>query len=603
MSLFAAIKAFFTKLFSHDPADARKKAELKRLYSKLSGIHPAYYRPKTNQVMPAFAQALYSYCITLRPLIEVARATIANSDSHTSLRYFDYLIESRLPKETRDLLASFSYDAMNARFMNSFNSNEEIEKLNQEFQSCLREIDALGADEINLDLNQIDQFIEICRFDYERPLGLFDPSVNLALSSYKPDFSPAQGELLNPELVDLYYLFDGFTFDASLKRNIMRLLERRSLAPVDAARAKKINAIFDRLDKLSADLLNPNIIIDLVRATKGDPDIQLKAERENRDFVEAYKRRLRQLFERNRERIQRERHESAIAADVKALFGDSQIAQLEGYNEEEDAKIRREWPNGFLWIKPLRLLKTFVIMVFAPSIDETLKRFLVEGYFDNKAFQNNLANVLYQCERTLSHIEAFEEQLSGNSRLSIMTVERYAEEAKVGNDISTYLDRLLDNINARAKKLIDEESSLYIMLGDAVSDLVADSRKQSPELVTNIHSIGGGRHREILAQMQGDRDKILGFIKIMRNFTVIASPAPGALSNGTVEAAAGQPEIRSNIQPDQNPQSISMRDLEDASTPSSAVQAEENAAEAAPAASKDQPGSPQKPGAKDGTPQ
>ena len=345
----------------------------------------------------------------------------------------------------------------------------------------------------------------------------------------------------------------------------MRLLERRSLAPVDSAKTKKINGIIERLDKFSSGPLNTNILFDLVRATKGDPDVQLKSEREQRDFMEAYKRRLKQLFERNRDRIQRERHESAIAADVKALFGESQIAQLEGYNEEEDAKIRREWPNGFLWIKPLRLLKTFIVLVFSPSIEETLKRVLVEGYFDNKAFQNNLANVLYQCERSLSHIESFEEQLAGNSRISIMTVERYAEEAKVGSDISAYLDRLLDSINARAKKIVDEECSLYVMLGDAVSDLVADSKRQSPELITNIHSIGGGRHREILAQIQTDRDRISQFIKIMRNFTVLTVPNPGAMSGGTVAQAAGSPETAAATS-EPGSGEISISDLEDASS-------------------------------------
>jgi hypothetical protein len=261
-----------------------------------------------------------------------------------------------------------------------------------------------------------------------------------------------------------------------------------------------------------------------------------KMERERRDFLDSYKRRLKQQFERDRERIQRERHENAIAVDIKALFGAIEVQELEGYDDETDSFIRRESPNGFTWIKPLRILKTFISSLFEPSLQECIKRVLVEGYFDNKNFQNNLANILYQCERSLGRIDDFEEQMMGNGRISIVAVKRYVEEMRRGKDIVSYLNRLVDAINAKAKEIVEDEAVLFAMLGDALTELLADYRKSSPDLVTNIRTFAGGRNREIMGQILAGRDRINLLVKVMRNFTFVRTP----LQAMTVDHATGR---------------------------------------------------------------
>lgn len=525
----ASIKIFFSRFFSRDPEEAKRRAELKRIYARLAELHPVYYRPKQNLVVQGFAQAVYAFATSLRPLAEVARATVAASDSRVSQRYFDYLVECRLPPDKQEKIVAFSYDGMCERIGASLDPEFEIQVLSEEFQVFLREIEALGNREVNADLNEVDRFIEICRFDYERLLGLFDPGITLDSASYRPDFGPVEGEQAYPEIVDLYFLVEGFLFDSPLKANFLRLLERRSPSGIDEAKRKKIDKLFSHLDRLLQAPLNTEILLALMRATKGEPKLAPKVERERRDFLDSYKRRLKQQFERDRERIQRERHESAIATDIKALFGTIEILELEGYDDETDSFVRRESPNGFAWIKPMRILKTFISALFEPSLKESIKRILVEGYFDNKNFQNNLANILYQCERSLARIDAFEEQMMGNGRISIVAVKRYVEEMRRGKDIISYLNRLVDAINDKAKEIVEDEAGLFAMLGDAVTELLSDSKKPSPELITNIRTLGGGRNREILAQIQAGRDRIACLIKIMRSFTVVRPTIAGEL--------------------------------------------------------------------------
>jgi hypothetical protein len=166
-----------------------------------------------------------------------------------------------------------------------------------------------------------------------------------------------------------------------------------------------------------------------------------------------------------------------------------------------------------------------------------VKRVLVEGYFDNKSFQNNLANILYQCERSMGRIAEFEEQLKGNGRESLVAMKRYIEEMRRGKDISTFLNRLVDTINGKARSIVEDETGLFSMLEESLAALMLDYKRSSPDLITNIRTLGGGRNREMMGQIQAGHDRITILVKVMRNFTYVR---PSTLSSAPSAAPAQQ---------------------------------------------------------------
>jgi hypothetical protein len=527
MGIIERIKDWFARAFARDPEEAHRRAEIRKLQNQLSELKPPYFRLKQNLVLPGFAQGIYHFYSLLRPLAELARSTIANSDIRISQRYYDYLIDRRLPKAEQERKRFFAYDGMSERIEASLKNDEELESIIREFQAFLGSLDALGSRAVNADLYEVERFIDLCRHDYERLIGLFDPSANIDDPRYKPDFAPVPGEQVLPELADFYYLTESFIFSPQLKENVLRLLEKRQPDSFDESKKGKIDKIFSQLDKVVSERLGRDVLLAMLRVIKDDPNFTPTTPRERRDFLEAYRRRLVTQFDKDRERILREQHENAIAADIRSLFGDADIQEIDGYDEEHDSFLRRESPNGFIWIKPLRILKTFIANEFEPQLKECIKRILVEGYFDNKAFQNNLANILYQCERSGGRIVEFEETLRGNGRISLVAMKRYIEEMRRGKDIASFLSRLVDAINDKAREIVEDEAGLFAMLGEALGDLLSDFRRSSPDLVTNIRTLGGGRNREILAQVQGGRERIQILVKIMRNFTFVKSSFGG----------------------------------------------------------------------------
>jgi hypothetical protein len=539
MGLLQKIKEWFAGLLSRDPEETRRRGDLRRLQIALSEQRPPYYRSKQNLVLPGFALAVYRFYALLRPLAELARSTVANSDLRISQRYFDYLIDSRLPSGEQERKRFFVYDGMAERAQGSLKSDEELEAIEREFQAYLDSLDALGPRAVNADLFEVERFIDLCRHDYERIIGLFDPSANLDDQRYKPDFASVPGEQVLPELVDFYYLTESFAFSPQLKDNVLRLLEKRQPDSFDAAKKGKIDKIFSQLGQELSERLDKEILLALIRVIKGDPGYSPSTPRERKDFLDGYRRRLVSQYDKDKERILREQHENAISADIRSLFGDADILEVDGYDEEHDSLLRRESPNGLTWIKPMRILKTFIAYEFEPHLKESIKRILVEGFFDNKGFQNNLANILYQCERSGGRIGEFEAQLRGSGRVSLVAMKRYIEEMRRGKDIGTFLNRLVDAVNDKAREIVEDETGLFSMLGDALGDLVSDFKRSSPDLITNIRALGGGRNREIQAQIQAGRERILILVKIMRNFTHVKPPITEGPAQAQAEAPPG----------------------------------------------------------------
>ncbi|GAB1456462.1 hypothetical protein MASR2M48_17700 [Spirochaetota bacterium] len=356
MGILKSIINFFRGLLG---LDGGAKGELKRIYASISHIKPPYYRFKNNLVMTGFAQDLYLFSQALKPLMDLADRTLAHPDLRVSRRYFDYLVDLDLPPDELAKKESFVYDGMKARLENAVKDNEEQELIGRDFQRFLRSVDALGDGNLNMDLYEVERFIEICRHDWERMLGFFDPGVSLDDTKYRPDFQSCAGEQMVPELIDAYYLLVNFTFSEALRIEIMRVFERHAPATA-ASQAGKITKLFTTLNKILSYRLSDENLLALIRLAKREAIFEPDVRRQRTDYVDEYRKRLITQYERDRERLLRERHENAVSMDIRDLFGNIEVLSLEGYSDENDSYLRRESPNGFTHVKPMAILKTFV---------------------------------------------------------------------------------------------------------------------------------------------------------------------------------------------------------------------------------------------------
>lgn len=543
MGILQRIKDFFRSLVTRDPQEAQKRRELKRIYGELLLVKPAIYRKQDNTVLPGFAAVLYEFCRLVRPLEDLLRRTVSHTDIRIAQRYRDSLIDAQLPEEARKLKERFSYDVINYRIAASPQPDDEMEAISREFQAFLKVIDLPETKALNNDLSDLERLIDICKSDYERILGLFDPSASLDNPAYRPQFMPAVSAQLYPELTDLFFLIADFSVSVKTEAHLAVLLGRLSPSgALEPQQKKQLDKVLVNLNRILKHQLNTATLLNLLRAVKQDPTFMPPINRERVEAVEAYRARIATQFQKDRERILRERHENAVTADITALFGDGDILKVEGYDEATNELLQRDSPNSFNYVKPLRILKTFLVTRFEGQVRDSTKRILIEGYFDNKSFQNTFANIFYQCDKSGERMEGFEQLMNTPGRTSVMTLRRYVEEIRKGKDMTLLLNKLVDSMNDRARELVDLEANLYYELANCLYEIVGDYKKSTPEIISNIRTLGAGKNRELITCIADGYNDMVKFVKIMKNFTVIRTQST------TVAPAMKENEPAANVE-------------------------------------------------------
>lgn len=526
MQFWQNIIDFFLNIVSGSSPEAMKKKELRRIYTNLNSAKLHYVKQGTQTLEIGFAQALFSFCKILSPIQDIVRKTIANQDIRVSQRYYELIVESHLPSEQREARKYFTYDGMLERLNSAMNIDAELETISASFQRYLSVLETPDLRTLEIELYDLEKLVDLCKYDYERILGLFDPGLNLDNPGYKPDFSMCANQAVFKELLDLYSVVNDFMITPRVCANLEILLKRISAAGVNPEeQVKRLQKVITSINKALTHDLSGSVLLDLVRILKQDPYFVEKVSIDRKSLLNEYTKRIEHQFSKDRERIIREKHESSVSSDITSLFGSENILEFEGYCDDLNAQIQTVSPNIFTKVKPLRILKTFVLNHFNAKMKEPIKRILVEGYFDNKVFQNNMANIFFQCERSSERLNSFEESLINAGRYSTLTLRRYIEEAKRGKDMAQFVDKLVDTLNARATEIVENETNLYCLLADALYEILSDFKRASPELITNIRGLGMAKNKELVQNISTAYNEIQKLARIMKNFTIIKAGA------------------------------------------------------------------------------
>jgi hypothetical protein len=547
MTLFGRLGHWLRSLFSRDPESRQRKRDLKKIHATLAAFSPPIFSEKDGIALPGFARLVYDFCCCLKPLRDLLLKTVASEDARVAQRFHDLVIESSFDSRLLALRASISFDALKERMQRAVLAQEEADKIDRDYRDFVAAFGSIDVAAVDERMARIERASELCRFDYERILGLFDPGVDIEDPKYKPEFHPPRSDQLVPELADLHHALAGFRFDSKVEEGLRVIAARLwGQGQQREERWRRLQGALEKANAMLASDLSPEITLSLARALKRDPYMQIQQGRPRQSAAEHYLARLASQFQKDRERIVRDLKESAIEDDIRKLFGEAELLELPGYDDDMNALLHLESPVVFTHVKAMRLLKSFYLAHFENGCKDPLKRVLVEGFFENKAFHNNLSNLFYLCDKVGTHIQQFEELLSGTGRTSSATLRRYLEEARKGKDVGQFIKKLVDSLNLRAKEIIENDAGLFGALAASIDEIAADYKRPTPEYISNIRSLGGGKNKDIIVSLSQANALAALFLRVMRNFTsVIASPAAAkdaAKEPQAAEAAASLDE-------------------------------------------------------------
>jgi len=513
------LQDLFFLLFSRNPQEADKRRALRKLTDRLRQMQPPVYRRSGGLLLPAFGYNILQLSYLLAPLGELFQKTLYCEDARLAERFRQHLAIARLPEAMARRLPEFNLQAMRQRALASASPIKELDKLDQEFEQTLEAFSAPQFYSFDLDFMALDRLASLCRHDLGALFKLFEPGFNPAQKGRKPNFQPVPAKKALKELLDLYFILAGIHLSEGVEANLFALLDRLERERAGAAR-ERVRTVMSRLGKLLERELSPELLATLIRVIQEDPDSSPRVVSEELACLQAIKTDLSAGFRKDQERLQREINENTIGGDLKTLFGGADPLEVPGYTEALSAQLGARGYDNFARVKPLAILKSFILAHFERSLRDPLKRLLVEGTFASKMVDLRFNNTFYACEGLGARLRQLEESLQSGS-LATDKLVKFLQMHDQGKPVAPLVAKTLETIEQEVRKLVEEGCAYFYNLNLLVSDLLEDAKQKAPALITNFKEIAGRPNKEFLAGLAASHLNLQLFIKIMRNFTEI----------------------------------------------------------------------------------
>lgn len=519
MEILQLIKDFFIILFSGNSPEGKRKKELRKIQQLLKTIVPPIYR--SGVILPGFPTAVLTFWQLIKPLYEFYKQSLGSDDIRVVQKCRDAFLERALTPTQIQQKKFFSYDYRKKDMEEAVNLKMLKEDSEKKFLNFLKNFDTSQMQDADIKLSKLEAFGDVLMFNYENMLNPFDVAFTISSENYVPKFLSVSIKQMIPNLSDFYYVFHGISFDMNLATSMMTLVEIISGEKLQEEDCAKIAKIIKNLATFSLELFSPDLICSLLRLAKEDPQYIPPFQKEKNRYLSDYKQRLQTCYQKDTERLSREQPEDDLMQTIRTVFGDVPLLTLRGYTEDLSLQIQQVTPNSFLWVKPLRVIKTFCKCFFTEEMRTVFNSILIEGFFSNKQFEADLSASFHACVSSEDNFDKFEASFDSGKPNDSLVLASYVTEIQSGNDFEQKIQTMVDNINYQAKQLVQEETTVIEEFVLKMDEVISESRKTVPENIINIRTLLSSKPFDYIGVLEKKRVLATGVLSIMKNYALV----------------------------------------------------------------------------------
>ena len=525
-NLIRYIKEFFYSLFYLSEEEISSQNALRNIVQELKQCKYPVYR-NDNTVLAGLPMIIYeSYRISL-PFKNILQETICSNDIRLSGVFLDKLVESSFSDNQKILKENLSFSSRMEKISDLMREDfdQKLKDQTNEFDELIFSLTDPAFKSVDAKINKLFAFFDFCSFQFNTFFAYFDPGFNTIVNTDSVrdhyNFENVDGMAVLQEILDLDYLIRNISVDEQLVDGILFL---NSVLPqdkqVDEVYIKKnLKNFFSKFENS----LGKDTLKNIAKLIKKDPKFEDKT-KAPRVFseIEEYKARFTANFSADTKKILKLRQDVQMSSLISGLFGDIEILKLDVYNEDLNSKIQALTGLSLDWIKPLEIVKTYTKNFFQPSIEPFLRELLVEGLFEDKKMKSDFAANYYYCSAVADKIDELEKVMYGKNESSIELIRGYLTRIEAGGDFERPLSKIIDEINLRAKKFLEDSGRHYLDLLKFCKLIIKDTYRPVPESVHNITSmINSTKNKERFAVFANGMENFEKMIELIKKYVVI----------------------------------------------------------------------------------
>lgn len=522
-----SIQSFFLKFFL-SPEEYKRQRALKQMRVVISSETPSLYR-SDNMLMPAFADLIYELDQHLLPLKNLFTHSLTAADARTAAEAQNLLIEHALSEEQQQLHTRMQITNRRTEIM-SLNSEQAAQKIQEQGKDLQMFLALLTTDEFKMrdrEWSDVLMLANLCFFDFNALLSHFDesfvPHIGKMTTVHSTNFRPASAEVVLPNLLDFNFVLAPCVASDYVIQNLI-LLPRPKTGDVNEQHYETlIKRAIQFLASITSNRLSRQNMHYLLCLAQNDPEFVESSSYTPVSILEEYIQRKTDSFSADSRKLLNARKNEQLYDSIKQIFSVGEVIPVAGYTDELNVRLEQYTSLSFEWVLPLKMIKSFARYFFLPSFQPFLHELLIEGFFTDKEFERQCAEAYHSCESVPEKIAEFEQLLKSGNKCSLESITGFLDEIeKGGGNMEKRLKKLVDPLNISARNLVQSAGESYIKMNVCVTNLVDDSKRSVPALVSNIktlaHSVKNKKH---FFAMEARLGAFNSFIEIIKNFTIV----------------------------------------------------------------------------------
>ena len=520
MGFFKIITNFFESLFSSSSTDSKTKSELKKIEAELKLHSPAIY--KNGFVLEGIAEAFYILFTESKYIETILAETVCSEDKQNAQRFANKLIMTGFSSETQELYEALSYENKKEAILSAEDTLEAFEEQDKLFSRFIGSLHQPEFYQINSILGRLEQFFDICRFNYFSTLRTFNPDFSSDRDFTDYVMNPLPVNTLEVVFMDLFYICSGFQLTNTVAKAILALASLR-YGP-ESVNQELLLTSMKRISYVLRRILNTDNLQKLIYICKKDILIRPQFAEYSSNALSTFIETLKNQYTLDKQRIETEVQDEEVAIETRNLFGNIPLEVLEGYNSEQDNFLRQNSALPFLWITPLQILKTFLTYYLDDKIKTLLNNIVVEGYFNNSTYKSDFSAVVFSALESSERLKTFEDSFGRGHENDIALIRSYVRDGHQDPDFAKKLSLMINQINDQAKFLIQNEITQIVNLFYKLEEVIEDSKTVNPTHISNIKILFfSTRNKENANQLESNFPNWQIFLDIMKKYAIIGN--------------------------------------------------------------------------------
>ncbi|MDR3130431.1 MAG: DUF5312 family protein [Treponema sp.] len=466
----------FDKVFSFisgdNEPDAEKRNFLRQILRDINeNKYTKFYKPRTEEMEPAFANVLYEIYTVIRP------ASIFIRDLNKATRIRQLTLEVFMDKPTLAAVQRLNPALIEDRIRTT-TPRELIPQLNHELKAVSAAFDDTRLRAINITNNQIIAFTQFVTYPFFAALQRFDTNLPENPVDYQTRFASVKAKDMLKYLEDLLVTLTPLNPSDNWKTvlGIMRL----SNGGTNVIPQEQWNAVM----RLTQDIRESNILERIIQYTLRNPLWHEKIKNPSERLAQTWLENKENEIQRIINELTAKEWNTQVRSLAQNIFGSADIVRLQFYTERESENLTRRGLDGYVFAAGLNYLAAFIIDFINREFQDLCDILLIRGQWTTASSSRAMSEAFHGIKDLHNGIAGLDETL-GEKGKNGLRIKNALARVEYDRSQARYINAIVSGVNEEAREYLTDAAERFKIVETYMKNAAEDFEKNPHELIIN----------------------------------------------------------------------------------------------------------------------